>query len=741
MVERIDATKPTPKGKSFEGDGMPSGEDAILDVKADIGDERQLIRFYADQLRAGHVGALIKTLLADPSSREKFLSLHKDKKIIFGSDEPLNSAEKISAVVVTLMRDPKLRAMFIDSALHDMNDRSTILRKGIRLAVESFNKGKRDEAVEKSLVYNEVFIGAGVHAAIYDSRFTALNPSAKRITIEASSVISNNFRTKGFVAINSPNRPHGPETPSAMLRRGNLNTFGKRAPVQLPYVESEKYPAAAAIADVATANEYLSNNDLIMDTPVDRVILPHQDSQSDTWPAKYKVLFKNGLFIFADKVRIASGNGDNIFPESFDDETMDVIEEGLNNSDANKPPGVMTYDQLGKFITECQTPFRPFNKKKILVAGGKHSSMTAIEFFVRTGKREVYKQDVMQAGEVTRVDWVGVKASDRTGFYGELDHPRYAQIADEMPDPDTKFDIADSPGKINPLSGYLEQVRKSDRPEEGRYRAILRMRDGTFQEIHTDYIVMTAGYINRINEFFGEETNPFDDPQKAEIVKGFFDDIQSTMPIAVKLKNEDVFALGPAAIGKVLVRGEIEMSGLQYKQNQKLSPGSFSIAISAFGPRTERLAEAEAAKQLRSLKKAERNPSLIEIALNKKQRTQKEYQWTHTQGQPQAPTDITAKVALATVFDRLRLTSDISFPHLVIRVKRGTEGDLRVSFDPVLADESAQKFLDEMINQGVCDNVFGLIGRGRQNSAEFKVNIAADGTINVPTLESRFFQE
>lgn len=232
-----------------------------------------LRHLYAKKLREGNVGAFIKTMFSDPGLRAQFDEIHADRRNILSGIDSEMTAEKISSVVVSIMRHEKLRELFLASVSHDFFDRTRELKEAITDSMERMESGEAlDEKMQSALVFDEVVIGGGIQGSIYNSRRTSANPHIKSLTIEAGGAISGNFSNKGMVRINTEVTRHQTnEMPHFSEQTGNLNFFGKNAPVQLSYIEVERYPSANNFADVATANQFLSTSDILMQTKVRRV--------------------------------------------------------------------------------------------------------------------------------------------------------------------------------------------------------------------------------------------------------------------------------------------------------------------------------------------------------------------------------------------------------------------------------------------------------------------------------------
>lgn len=118
-----------------------------------------LQELYRDKLTHGRVAALIKVVLSDPTARALFYENFKDKDILKSSGaDPGKFSSRVSALMVSLMRNISLRGLLMESVLGDMREESA-KRKSI---AGEFQKEGTDRGRElKTQTYNRVVIGGG----------------------------------------------------------------------------------------------------------------------------------------------------------------------------------------------------------------------------------------------------------------------------------------------------------------------------------------------------------------------------------------------------------------------------------------------------------------------------------------------------------------------------------------------------------------------------------------------------
>ncbi|OGN10291.1 MAG: hypothetical protein A3J46_00665 [Candidatus Yanofskybacteria bacterium RIFCSPHIGHO2_02_FULL_41_11] len=679
---------------------------------------------YREKLMEGRVGALIKVVLSDPSTRTRFYQLFEDKGILESAGMDMEDiSQKATPLIVTMMRDTSLRGLLMDAILGDMRSKSNVLKEAI------------EEKEEGAMVFNRLIIGTGVHGAIFNNTLTRKDLTSKDITVDRGDKISGNFSTKGFISTNTRNQPHTGDIPNYELKKGNMNFFGKEASVQLPFIEPELFTPGDTIAQVATANQFLSNGEILFNTQIDRVFLPEDDPDSDKWPATYKVHFEDGSFVFAEEVIITTGLGDIEYPRQFDAETMKIVRRDSRISPEGVPPGIMTYEEFAEFVTDSPTPLRHFAGKKVDVAGGGDGASTVIEELLRYGKRKSYKLDVAQTGTPSKIHWAGQKIKDSRQYRSLLSNERYLMLAQDMPLSEEDLEAYDESTrkelerKIEPKDGYLVQIRDSDDLSKGKYRVTyMNPEDKSVEESYTDFVVLAAGYRNKIASLFGKETNPFDNSEESEAVTGELNDVP--VPVAVKLKGQRIYAAGPAAIGKVLKDAELELASLSGLQPAKYFQ---SVAIATFGPRTEKLAEILAQEPHEELKPfSHENPGLeIRTSQEESQQYVVEAE-AHKKYDENMMADVKIKTAIGAIFENCNLvSSDIKNLEVVIQKNPKDKNSALISFRPNITQ--AEKVVEILVSEGLAEDLVNSATQGRWKTI-ISVPFSKNGTVKIPEI-------
>lgn len=705
----------------------PAGQEAIRNL-------------FVEKLRHGDVGNLIRILLSDPETRELFLKLHQDRGVFLPPDQWRATPGSISAVLTTLMRDPALKDLVVDSMVRQMFRDTKKIKAAIEAAVKRYKEtGKMEERERAALVYDEVVLGGGIHAAIFNMARTVANPSIKSLTMEAGEGVSANFHTKSFLQVNTTNSKQYPgELPNLHLRKGNQNYMGMHAPVQVPYIVSERFPTASLLSDVATANQYLTSSDTAFHMRVARVIRPSEDPESVRWPARYKILLSDGTFVFSRRVIFDTGAGEAVLPKDFDQETLRIIANAQREAkETGQPPGIMTYEDLAGYLAESKQPLRPFSGRTIDVAGGGDSGATVIQFLLRLAKNEVYKEDVAQVGDVKHIHWVNQDIGTRAEYLRLLKHDRYSDIAVEMPNPDEQNSAYKPKKKIEPISGHIVQIRISDKPELGRYRVIRKTRDGAVQEGYTDFVIVATGYKQDLHEILGYPENPFDDEQISEAITAPIAD-RRVLPIAVKVRDEELYAVGPASMGRVLYDAELS-SVAQSPYVVSTQPKDYMIRIAAFAPRDEALAE-KLAGETRDVVKERLDLHDQPILMHPESDAYGPYDQLHSQLHAQHAEEqlleVRLKKALGDVLHSVRFPEPFRGQEMMVSIERDASEppSVRVRFKPSLPDQDRKILMAQMYDECMGDLALTLIGSGRWCQLDIHLPISPTGSLRIPEM-------
>lgn len=712
-----------------------------------------LERFFLKKLKEGRVGNLIKIILTDPQTRERFFQIHEDKMI--NVEDPAifhTSPERFSSLFVSLMRDKEMRRVLIDLIQQEQREQTSIHKQALKEANADFEHDPtacKPESIA-AMVYDEINLGGGVHSAIYNQAMTQRNLGVKVLTLEAGKEIGGQFRTKDFVQINTSNTPHTSATPQPGLGRGDLNSMGSHAPVQLAYIEPRRFPKGSVFADLATVNNFLSSTDVLLNARLQKVLKKEDDPHSDRWPARYKVLLEDGTFLFANRINKMTGLGEPTLPPSFDAESKALFEEAQNNHAENEPASLMSYEDFASFVHDPKNKhsYRPFAGKTVIFVGSGDSTMTGIEFLLGLSETEAYKDDMTNVGRPKKIIIIGAKTMTAQKFKELQRTARYLQIAIEMPDANPIE--GQEKKKIKPVMGHLDQVRKNTN-ERGAFRFMITAHDSEtgekqFKEIYGDIGILATGYADKTGSIFGyKEEQPFANPDTAEAIVGKPHDLNYQMVLGSKLKGEEIYALGPSSLGRVTESMEEELIG---NQKTAISPTTGTrVSIGTWSPRTEMMAErnAHSASQEALPRIDFSHPSVENVVPAQPNETTPHTVNVSLDSIESADlfTQIRIKTSVATILERFNF-SEIKCKDLKISISRESldstdsttsNGVLSLTFEPHLSREQEDRIVRALIGSEVCKQSLSMIGRGRWKTLEVLVPIKKSGKISTPDIE------
>lgn len=742
---------------SFGAQNFEAG--ARKQEKISEGKERlnpNLERFFLRKLKEGRVGNLLKIILSDPQTRERFFQLHSDKMINIEDPELFHqSPERFSAVFVSLMRDKEMRQVLIDYIQQEQREQTSLHKRLLKEANKDFERNPSALSKESlaAMVYDEINIGGGVHSAIYNQAMTQRNLNVKNLTIESGKEMGGQFRTKDFVQINTSNTPHTEATPQPGLGRGDLNSMGSHAPVQLAYIEPRRFPKGSVFADLTIVNNFLSSTDVLLDSRLEKVVKKEEDTQSDLWPARYKVVLDDGTYVFTNRINKMTGLGESTLPSSFDKESKELFKQVSKEQKENEPPSLLSYEDYASFIHDPKNrhPYRPFANKTVIFVGSGDSTMTGIEFLLGLAESEAYKDDVTNVGRPKKIIIIGAKAMTAQKFKELQKTARYLQVTIEMPD--VNLVEGSEKKKIEPVTGHLDQIRRNN-DERGPFRFLVtetntETGEKEFKEIYGDVGILATGYTDHTGKIFGyKEDQPFADPLTAEAVVGKPHDLNYQMVVGVKLKGEEIYALGPSALGRVSESMEEELIG-----NQKTAISQTTgtrVSIGTWSPRTEMMAERNADVAPRQvLPRVDFTQSLAE----KMHRGEEDEKTIHSVNvsvdaieAADLLTQVRIKTSVATILERFDF-SDVKCKDLKIFITRdfvdstdltgqaSLKLSLNIVFAPRLDRVQEDRIVRALIGSEVCKQSLSMIGRGRFKTLEISVPIKENGKIVIPDME------
>jgi hypothetical protein len=534
-------------------------------------------QFYQNLLDDASLGVTLRKSLSD---RDLLLSNGYDPKA---------PSQALRKPMVAMARNPEIRPNLVDSILADMRRKSDALSARIDQAEKS---GKIDEA---SQVYDYVVVGTGVHDQIFNNIVSAKNPTLKGLSVGDGDAVSENFALADqFFRINSSNRA----TKAGVLPKpgeGNLNEFPGGI-VQVPDIDPNRFPPARTLSDAATINRSVDSADILFHHRV-KAVVPKDLAglPGERWPARYQVELEdaagNTKYVYTDRVVNAGGLGAPNIPVK-DEKSRKLIYSAYNEIAKNPDSSttMLSFEDAVRRAARTDHPYEAYAGKDIAIIGGRDvakgdSAKVFIEWLAGFAPSAAYGKDTAQLGRFKSIDWVGISAKDCKEYINNT-RARYADISIPFRD-----------GNLKGVDGKLESVTQA---ADGKWELTYRLSNGRTKVVQKDVVIFATGYEPQSSSLYTsiatkdgngrilDGKNPIQNSDLVEPVRKAVKGIADRPTIAKKIKNEDIYFVGPDA-GTIVTQGE------QAGVTENVA------SIFATGPRTAALAEDFAQQPARGL--------------------------------------------------------------------------------------------------------------------------------------------
>ncbi|GEM_PF-4580073 len=600
--------------------------DHTLQIPGNLAEEKSEINTFSfiEKLKHGYTAAFIRTLLADPEKGARFYDLFADAGFLKTSTGGQRT-EKIMHMVTTLLRDPEIGLLFIGVIIKDMREYSLGRKKSILDVQQDIREGHITEEVLRVAVFDEIVVGAGPNASVYNITRSNVNPNIKSMTLESTDVISRNFSLfRNFLKINTDNTADTGDLPS--LTGSNLNTFGKASVTQIPYIEPLRYPTGGRFADVATVDQFFSESELMMKVTVLREEHRGEIPGSDNWPAPIRLTILDedsgkDFYIFTYRSIYATGLGKSTLPKL--EQGLDIVKEQVARADLvlreiretreqteaivdiEPPSRVMTYEQFVEYVSTVPTALRYFANKRIGIVGAGDSAYTILEYFMRLGDKSIYNKHVAQFGEPAALLALGLDVKNNRELLSKI-YERYAQVSLGFATPEG---VHEHFPFITPVSGRVVGVKKNGDEDSEYFTTMSQGRGGSTDvgslssqtSTDVDFLIIATGYENQIGKVFGSSEeegghstrvvkNPFEDDENCKKVTCHFDEFNEDIEISRKLNDSETYILGPILGAQPRFVSKSHESGSSVMIPRKPTSGP-TISMQSMSPRSEKLAE------------------------------------------------------------------------------------------------------------------------------------------------------
>ncbi len=298
-----------------------------------------------------------------------------------------------------MLTDEKMRPMFMKALDKTAKENTKALKAEI----------KREGHLETDVLV----VGTGVNGAVFASELRAENPDLRIVGVDRHQKLGGQFREYGerpIFHINSRNRAQNNDAVSLPGERGNINSFGKNAPLQMTDFTHETYPTNSELGDTTAINFFLSA-ETMMGQEVERIT-----KEKD---GNFKVILtdaKNGKErkVIAKKVVVASGLGDRVKFEK----------------DRNKEEKIWSAEDFFKHFADPENdfPMKDFVDKSVAIVGAGDTGRVIAELLTRLAPKEAYGKSVVQMGGPRAIYWYGTDFSNKEEFCA-VNRSRYRQLA------------------------------------------------------------------------------------------------------------------------------------------------------------------------------------------------------------------------------------------------------------------------------------------------------------------------
>ena len=360
------------------------------------------------------------------------------------------------------------------------------------LRSESFLNAKRIISEKEILRYDAVIVGTGPHALFALAGLLKENPKAKVLVLAKDDTAGATFREGYSFTINSSSRPSGTDKPLPGL--GNINEL-PNMPIQVPELTSLRYPEAADLGDALVANAYAifktyKNVDLIFDSEIPKSEFDRLAASTENADPQFKInvadpmnpLISREKEITTQYVLTATGLGaskslDGFFPQVSD-------KQALRQMKKNGLPGVVTFEEFIRLVTDSENPWALLKDLKIAIVGDGNSADVTAEFLLGLSAPAAYGSGVTQGKSLQQISWIGQKLETCLQFITTVGaRIRYSGIGSGLKssDPSVAPAIKASPPKLKTLSENLAQKNVK-----------ITLENGTTQI--ADLVIVTTGF-------------------------------------------------------------------------------------------------------------------------------------------------------------------------------------------------------------------------------------------------------
>lgn len=399
----------------------------------------------------------------------------------------------------------EVRAKFLSLLKNDAIRGTIASSLEVELRMASSATKRKIQQIEKSgrsVKYDVVIIGAGIHGVIHAASLMRENPNLHVLLIESSDTAAANFRlARDMFRINSSNRASS-QSRLPVPGEGNINELPS-LPIQVSDLTAEKYPSANDLAiplvtGLYGLNKSYANVDVLFDTKVTKLISSSSGGEVEGVRIEFDGAKK--ATVKSQIVVATTGLGTPKIPFEVVKRSK-TKEELAKYASLEKMPQIVTFEEAFRMLSQSSNPIEFFSGKKVGIVGSGDSANVFIEFLLGYAPKKAYGISDAQEKTPDRIYWFGQDAKTCeqfiTGIVGANGQKqttgarnRYAQIG-------TGF--RSSSKDRSPILKSAPKVKKAVEGRRGR-EVRVELADGSRKDV--DFLIVATGYEQQIRQLF-----------------------------------------------------------------------------------------------------------------------------------------------------------------------------------------------------------------------------------------------
>ncbi len=378
-----------------------------------------------------------------------------------------------------------------------------LLDKAIDRAAERESQRIELLASTRYNVVDTMVLGAGLHGSVFASELRHFMPDAEILLVDAGERLGGQFADgeREVFNANSRTRPQDPAERAIPGQKGNLNSLGEHAVLQVPDITTDTYTNNRVLARAIRTNDMLSAPTLLHATG--QTVEKLSPQQAQQYGAKYRVGIRiqdgrgdRTITMYCNRLINAGGLGEEAFP-GIDTDNPDVariIAQAKQDLARKITPKVLHSSWYWKTTGDGANEFpRKDFTGSVMVIGDGDSAYTVLEDLLGYGPGG--GNSVIQLDWPQNITWVGQEATDKKELLKKL-RPRYVDISLDMPRSNYSY------SRIDPNGGRAYDILQRN---DGKIVVRWRKTNGEMEQRIVDRVIFATGYQDRTPETLSSE--------------------------------------------------------------------------------------------------------------------------------------------------------------------------------------------------------------------------------------------